>query len=201
MSASRQGTTRSIRASAIRERELTGPWVLLLGEATTNMSLPEALLAEGYGVSEIAADERLPPWIGSGPDLVLLDLRAGDHVASDLCDRLRQRSDAPTVVLAADADESAIVRAVDSGADHYVTPPCGIAEILARTRAALRRRHADRSGSEVIEHGSVRIDPGRHEVRVGRDVVHLTPTEYDLLLYLARHAGRILTRAMLLRAD
>lgn len=195
-------TTRNCRDDTCQSRSqarVSGPLGAAPRRDQKRQEPARRLAAEGYRVYEVTAEEMLPSWIGSGPDVLLLDLRVGDHEAPVLCERLRKRSDSPIVVLAVPGDESEIVSAIDSGADQYVTAPCGTAELLARTRAALRRGRST-SDAEIVEHGPVKIDVERHEVRVHGEVVHLPPREFDLLLYLAKHVGKILTHGMILRA-
>jgi two-component system KDP operon response regulator KdpE len=109
--------------------------------------------------------------------------------------------DVPIVVLSAHGEEEQKVRAFDLGADDYVTKPFGVAELLARMRAALRRAGGARpAGEAVVEHGEIRIDLERREVTVAGEPVHLTPKEYDMLHYLVANAGKLVTHRMLLRA-
>ena len=107
----------------------------------------------------------------------------------------------PIVILSVRGEERTKVQALDAGADDYVTKPFGMEELLARVRAALRRSPSEASPQlETIELGDFMIDTAAHKVSVkGRDV-HLTPKEFDLLVYLARHAGKLLTHRTLLGA-
>lgn len=198
MLATRLGDLGARTTMRLSECSVARPSLLLLADATGDSGLLAALRAEGYTLTVASADVKLSAWIGPDPDVILADLRSGDGDASQLCARIRTQSDAPIVMLAAPRDEAAVVRAIDAGADQYVPAPCGTAELLARVRAALRRGRS-RNRSKIMEHGPLRIDAERHEVRLGGSLVHLTPKEYDLLLYLARHAGKVLTHAMILR--
>jgi two-component system, OmpR family, KDP operon response regulator KdpE len=92
------------------------------------------------------------------------------------------------------------VQALDAGADDYITKPFGIEELLARVRASLRRAPAESGQSSLIEAGDFRIDLAAHKVMVKRREVHLTPKEFELLVYLARHAGKVVTHRALLGA-
>lgn len=133
------------------------------------------------------------------PDLIVLDLGLPDIEGVDLCRNVREVVSTPIVVLSARGAEGDKVRALDVGADDYVTKPFGAEELLARIRAAMRRSDAPPS-SEPIVRGSLIID--RERFRVVRDgsEVRLTPKEFELLTYLAQHPGRVLTHRTILRA-
>jgi two-component system KDP operon response regulator KdpE len=132
------------------------------------------------------------------PALVLLDLGLPDGDGIELVRILRTWTAAPIIVLSARGREPDKVAALDAGADDYLTKPFGVAELLARIRAALRRARGD-AQADVLEAGPLRIDQARHEVSVAGAPVKLTPTEFKLLTLLARHAGRVLTQGQLLR--
>jgi two-component system KDP operon response regulator KdpE len=108
--------------------------------------------------------------------------------------------DTPVIVLSVAGEEKTKVEALDRGADDYLTKPFGIDELLARIRVALRRTSAFRSPDGALRLDALEIDPARRRVTLDGAEVHLTPTEYSLLLYLADHAGRVLTHPMILRA-
>jgi two-component system KDP operon response regulator KdpE len=121
----------------------------------------------------------------------------------ELCKRLRTVSKIPIIVLSVRGEEQIKVEALDAGADDYVTKPFGMDELLARIRAALRRapeQQADDPASTVLEAGDFRIDLETRSVAVQTREVHLTPKEYDLLVYLIRHPGKVLTHRTLLAA-
>jgi two-component system KDP operon response regulator KdpE len=130
----------------------------------------------------------------------VLDLRLPDLDGVEVCRRLREWTQVPVVVVSAVGDESMKVIALDAGADDYVTKPYSTAELLARLRAAMRRAAAPAGEEPRVAFGDVVVDLGRREVLRAGEVVHLTRREYGLLAELARHPGRLLTRAMLLRA-
>ena len=135
------------------------------------------------------------------PDLVITDLSMPNMDGLELCRRLRQATQIPIIVLSVRGEERTKVQALDSGADDYVTKPFGIEELLARVRASLRRTpSAEGEGALLIETGDFRIDLAAHRVTVQRKEVHLTPKEFDLLVYLARHAGKVVTHRALLGA-
>jgi two-component system KDP operon response regulator KdpE len=118
----------------------------------------------------------------------------------ELCRQLRLLTKIPIIVLSVKGEERTKVQALDAGADDYVTKPFGIEELLARVRANLRRAPAENEQAMLIEIGDFRIDLAAHKVAVRRREVHLTPKEFDLLVYLARHPGRVVTHRTLLNA-
>jgi len=161
-----------------------------------------ALEHEGWQVFEAGSMER--GLIDAGtrrPDLVVLDLGLPDGDGIDFIADLRRWSAAPVIVLSARSMESEKIRALDAGADDYLTKPFGTGELLARVRATLRRQRqpaAREDGS--VRFGSVVVFPQERSVtRDGRHV-HLTPTEYRLLSVLVGNAGRVMTNPQLLRA-
>src|SRR5205823_7140192 len=129
------------------------------------------------------------------PDLVLLDLGLPDLDGFEIVRRLREWSAVPILVLTARGQEGDKIRALDGGADDYLTKPFSMGELLARMRVALRRRNPSVSGTDdgVFECGELRIDFARRGVSVAGEEVKLTPIEYRLLTALARDAGRVLT--------
>jgi two-component system KDP operon response regulator KdpE len=135
------------------------------------------------------------------PDLVITDLSMPNMDGLELCRRLRLSSKIPIIVLSVKGEEKTKVQALDAGADDYVTKPFGIEELLARVRANLRR--APSAGNEqasLIEVGDFRVDLAAHRVVVRGKEVHLTPKEFDLLVYLASHPGKVITHRTLLSA-
>jgi two-component system KDP operon response regulator KdpE len=134
------------------------------------------------------------------PDLVVLDLGLPDIDGVEVCRTIRDSVKVPIVVLSARGAESDKVRALDAGADDYVTKPFGAEELLARVRAALRRADQPSPPSEPIVRGSLLID--RERFRVVRDgqEVRLTPKEFELLMFLAQHPGRVLTHRTIIKA-
>jgi two-component system KDP operon response regulator KdpE len=135
------------------------------------------------------------------PDLVLLDLALPDQSGFEVLERLRARTSTPVIVLSVRGAEPDKVRALDSGADDYLTKPFGVDELLARVRVALRHAARSTTGRDAIfRSGDLAIDLERRTVSVGGREVRLTPTEYGLLTALAAHAGAVLTdRALLQR--
>ena len=123
-----------------------------------------------------------------------------DADGADVCRQLRDWLRAPILLISAVGDEQDKIRALDAGADDYLTKPFGIGELLARVRALLRRSEAGASGEQVIEIGALAIDLPHRMVRAHGGEVHLTPTEFQLLKELALAEGRPLTHTMLLRS-
>jgi two-component system KDP operon response regulator KdpE len=107
----------------------------------------------------------------------------------------------PIIVLSARGRESDKVTALDAGADDYLTKPFGVGELLARLRVALRHAAVldDRSAEQVFRAGGLSVDPGRREVTIDDEAIHLTPTEYRLLMVLVRNAGKVVTHRQLLK--
>jgi two-component system, OmpR family, KDP operon response regulator KdpE len=132
------------------------------------------------------------------PDAVLLDLVLPDGSGVDVCRQVREWSHVPIVVVSAVGDEREKVRALDAGADDYVTKPFGSQELAARLRAVLRR--ASDTGSEpAIAVGDLVIDLADRRVRRGDEHIHLTPIEFDVLRVLAQNRGRLVTHKQLLQ--
>src|ERR1700733_5262235 len=164
--------------------------------------LKTTLSSQGYGVRTAGdGEEALLAMQDWPPDLVITDLRMPNLGGIELCRQIRAKSRVPIIVLSVKGEERTKVDALDAGADDYVTKPFSLNELLARVRAALRRAAApEEPESPVIEAGDFRVDiPGR-SVRVKGREVHLTPKEFDLLVFLAKHAGRVLTHRALLAA-
>jgi two-component system KDP operon response regulator KdpE len=134
------------------------------------------------------------------PDLIVLDLGLPDLDGVEVCRTVRQSSMVPIVVLSARGAESDKVRALDIGADDYVTKPFGAEELLARIRAALRRSEAAPSRSEPLVRGGLQIDRERFRVFRDGEELRLTPKEFELLTFFAQHPGRVLTHRTILKA-
>jgi len=135
------------------------------------------------------------------PALVVTDLSMPNMGGLEFCRRLRLISDVPLIVLSVKSEEQVKVEALDAGADDYVTKPFGMDELLARIRAALRRSaNPPGPATAAIQIGDFNIDPEAHKASVKGEVVHLTPKEFELLLYLAQHPGGVLTHRKLLGA-
>lgn len=149
--------------------------------------------AEGESALNLAVD-----WI---PDLIVTDLSMPGMTGIELCRSLRERSQMPIIVLSVRGEEKIKVEALDAGADDYVTKPFSVNELLARVRANLRRVAATTQGpDETVEAGDFYINPESRLVRVTGKEVHLTPKEFDLLMFMARHPNKVLTHRVLLNA-
>jgi two-component system KDP operon response regulator KdpE len=166
--------------------------------------LRTSLTGHGYDVRSAADGESALETYGDwGPDLVITDLSMPNLDGIELCRRLRKISSVPIVVLSVKGEEQTKVEALDAGADDYVTKPFGMDELLARIRAALRRApeiQDEESAQTVLEAGDFRVDLELRNVTVQDRSLHLTPKEYDLLIYLIRHPGKVLTHRALLTA-
>jgi len=170
-------------------------------EPQIRRALRLALRANGYAVREAASGgEALDRLAERSPDLVILDLVLPDMDGVEVCRRVREWSRVPVIVLSAHGEDDTKVRALDEGADDYVTKPFSMPELLARMRAALRRGQTAEGVEPVIRAGDVEIDLPRRLVLRGANEVHLTPTEYALLRSLCQHAGRVITHGQLLRS-
>jgi two-component system KDP operon response regulator KdpE len=138
----------------------------------------------------------------AAPDLVILDLGLPDLDGLEVCRRVREFSDVPIVVLSAYGDEHRKVEALDSGADDFVTKPFGMAELEARLRVALRHAASRGDGAEKssrLEVGDLDVDLVHHMATLSDSPLQLTAKEFELLAYLARHAGKVCTHHMILK--
>jgi two-component system, OmpR family, response regulator RegX3 len=158
--------------------------------------LAEGLRREGFEVE----------WASTGSaaleaadaDVVLLDLRLPDMDGLDVCRRLRDRSDVPIIVVTARGEESDRVVGLELGADDYVVKPFGLRELIARIRAVTRRGRMTARADGATRIGELEVDPRSRRVRVGGREVDLTPKEFDLLAFLARDPGAVVSRRRLL---
>jgi two-component system, OmpR family, KDP operon response regulator KdpE len=164
--------------------------------------LKTSLSSYGYGIRTAAdGEEALQVIHDWSPDLIITDLRMPNMDGLELCREVRKESQVPIIVLSVKGEESIKVQALDAGADDYVTKPFSMNELTARIRAALRRASVpEQTQVPVIEIGDFRIDVPARNVVVKVREVHLTPKEFDLLVYLARHPGKVLTHRAVLSA-
>ena len=161
-----------------------------------------SLSSHGYRVVEAeTAAEAIRLVTSNNPDLILLDLGLPDADGVDLTRRLREFARTPILVLSARGREDDKVDALDAGADDYLTKPFGVNELLARMRVALRHGSRDAAPTSVpiLTFGELTIDLARRVVTLSGREVHLTPTEYKLLLLLAHNAGKVLTHRHILK--
>ena len=164
--------------------------------------LKTMLSSQGYEVKTATDGESgfdaAMDWL---PDLIVTDLSMPRMSGIELCRAVRERSQVPIIVLSVRGEEKNKIEALDAGADDYVTKPFSTNELLARIRASLRRVSAGKENiSEPIEQGDFYIDPESRIVRVSGKDIHLTPKEFDLLVYMARHPNKVLTHRVLLNA-
>jgi two-component system, OmpR family, KDP operon response regulator KdpE len=164
--------------------------------------LRRSLSARGYEVQvAINGEEALIVFNTWSPDLVITDLSMPSMGGIEFCRRIRAISRVPIIVLSVKGEERTKVEALDNGADDYVTKPFGIDELLARVRATLRRIPANvQTQVNTIVAGDFRVDLEARTVKVHDEEVHLTPKEYDLLIYLIQHPNKVLTHRVLLGA-
>jgi two-component system KDP operon response regulator KdpE len=177
--------------------------ILLVDDETQiTRVLMTTLTSHGYAI-RIAADgdEALQVMRDWAPDLLITDLSMPNMDGLQLCRSVRTTSMVPIIVLSVRGDDQAKVEALDAGADDYMTKPFGINELMARIRATLRRASpVENHPAGVIEIGDFHIDTERRAVLVKSREVHLTPKEFDLLVYLAQRAGKVITHRALLSA-
>ncbi len=164
--------------------------------------LRRSLAARGYEVQVASeGEEALEIFNSWAPDLVITDLSMPNMGGLELCRRIRATSQAPILVLSVKGEERAKVEALDAGADDYITKPFGIDELMARVRAVLRRAPATADQLvKVLQAGDFHADLESHSVKVHGAEVHLTPKEYELLVYFIRHPSKVLTHRTLLGA-
>lgn len=163
--------------------------------------LRTSLASHGYDL-RVANDgetalEIMKDW---SPDMLITDLAMPNMDGLELCRRVRARSRIPILVLSVRGEERSKISALDAGADDYITKPFGIGELLARVRAHFRRMGSRESEPDAITLGDFQIDPAARTVQVNGKSIHLTPKEFDLLVYLARHSGKVVTHRALLGA-
>ena len=167
--------------------------VRVLRRSLTSHAYDVRTAADGQAALELFHD-----W---HPDLVITDLSMPEMTGLDLCRAIRKTSEVPIIVLSVKGEEHTKVEALDAGADDYITKPFGINELLARVRATLRRlpANAQQTSSDLIE-GDFAIDLAAHKILVRQQEVHLTPKEFDLLVYLFQNRGKVITHRTLLAA-
>ncbi len=171
-------------------------------ETQISRVLKTTLTMQGYEVKTAADGESgfdaVMDWL---PDVLITDLSMPRMSGIELCRAVRERSNVPIIVLSVRGEEKIKIEALDAGADDYVTKPFSVNELLARVRANLRRVTAnDEEVSAPIEEGAFYISPESRQVKVSGREVHLTPKEFDLLVFMARHPNKVLTHRVLLNA-
>jgi two-component system KDP operon response regulator KdpE len=167
-------------------------------EPQIRRALSRTLEANGFDVRAVETGEEALTSLQWRPDVILLDLMLPDLDGLEVARRIREQANTPILVLSARGEEPRKVLALDQGVDDYITKPFGTEELLARIRVALRHA-AGGPTAPILEFGDLRIDFERRTVTRGGEEVHLTPTEYEVLKFLAQHAGKVLTHRMLLQ--
>ena len=162
--------------------------------------LKPSLTAAGYYVAQaLTATYALKAIAEHEYDLILVDLGLPDLDGKDLIRSIRQKNATAIIVLSAREEENEKIDALDAGADDFVNKPFSIGELLARIRAAMRRGHIEPMIQSRFQIGDVSIDTIRHDVTRAGKPIHLTPKEFDLLVVLARHVGRVVTHRQILK--
>ena len=180
--------------------ELAARILVVDDEPQIRRFLRVGLEGHGYSVLEATtAAAALRVAVAEQPDLVVLDLGLPDREGFDVLSALREWSQVPVFVLSVRSREGEKVRAFDLGADDYVVKPFGMAELLARIKAALRRRIEGECADPVFRVGGLEVDLGRRIVRVDNVEVRLSPKQYRLLQILVSHAGKVITHRQLLK--
>jgi len=170
-------------------------------EPAITTAITAALAARGYRpLAAATGTEALDVLARARPAVVVLDLGLPDVDGISLCGRIRQTSDVPILVLSADGADDRKVRALDEGADDYVTKPFSMPELMARVRVAIRHATRSNGGDEgVLDVGDVRIDLAARHVTLDGRPIELTPKEFGFLVVLARHPGRVVTHRTILQ--
>ena len=179
-----------------------GPLVLVVDdELQMRRFLRASLTSRDFTVVEAAsAQEALSQMVSRNPEIVLLDLGLPDQDGVEWTRSVREWSHTPIIVISAREQEGDKVKALDAGADDYLTKPFGLNELLARMRVALR--HAEQTGAAeapVLDVGPLQLDLARRQVTIDGRELRLTPIEYRILSLLARNAGKVLTHSYILR--
>ena len=169
-------------------------------ESQITRVLRRSLAAHRYEV-RVAADGEagLELFNDFHPDLVITDLSMPEMSGIEICREIRKLSATPIIVLSVKGEEKTKVEALDAGADDYITKPFGMDELLARVRAGLRRAPSERESSK-LEAGDFLIDLATHQAFVRGEEIHPTPKEFELLAYLVKNHGKVMTHRSLLAA-
>lgn len=178
---------------------MNGLALIVEDEPAIRRFLRATLVANAYEVLEAGTVHAARTFLAAEkPDVVILDLGLPDGDGLDVLKSLRQRSNAPVLVLSARDAEAAKVAALDAGADDYITKPFGADELMARLRVALRHRVQASGETPRYEHGGLVVDLMHRRVQLHGQDIRLSPKEYALLEQLVRHAGKVLTHRWLL---
>lgn len=176
--------------------------VLVVDDETAILRfLRPVLEANGYDMSSTATvADAVKRIAADAPDIVLLDLGLSDGDGKDVLRRVREWSDVPVIVLSARDREAEKIDSLDLGADDYVNKPFNVGELMARMRAALRHRMRRNAETPLLRVGDFEVDVVRHRVTRAGVELKLTPKEFELLSFLAKNAGRVLTHRQILAA-
>lgn len=178
----------------------TGARILVVDdEPAIVRALQANLTRRGFRVDTAVTGREAIEHVQSHPDLIVLDLTLPDADGIDLINEMREHVYAPIIVLSARGGERDKVRALDLGADDYLTKPFSVEELIARIRVALRHTLRTKTSAPVFQTGGLTVDLERRRVTVDGQDVRLTPTEYSVLVALVRNADRVVTDTMLLR--
>lgn len=176
------------------------PRILVVDDERPIRRFLNASLNGKYTVSEAPnGEEAIRAVTAERPDLVILDLGLPDLDGVEVTRRLREWTQIPIIIVSVREQEADKIAALDAGADDYLTKPFSAGELMARIRVALRRS-AQVENEPIFTSGGLRVDFTLRVVKVDGQLVTLTPTEYDLLKMLVKHAGKVLTHRQLLRA-
>lgn len=163
--------------------------------------LKPAMEVDGYAIASVGTvAEALKRIASDVPDIVVLDLGLPDGDGKDVIRRVREWSDVPIVVLSAREREIEKIEALDLGADDFVNKPFGVGELLARMRTALRHRMLRKNETPLLKIGNLEIDRVRHRATRAGEELKLSPKEFELLFFLAGHAGKVITHRQILTA-
>jgi len=174
--------------------------VLVVDDERSIRRFLKASLGSHFVILEATnGEEALSALATEHPDIIILDLGLPDVDGVEVTRRLREWTQIPIIIVSVREQENDKIAALDAGADDYLTKPFGVGELMARLRVALRRS-AQIDLEPVFRSGNLVVDLNQREVKLNEQVLALTPTEYDLLRNLAKHAGKVLTHDQLLRA-
>jgi two-component system KDP operon response regulator KdpE len=178
--------------------------ILLIEDEPQMQRLLRIVLQQGHGyrlIESATGKEGLMQAATRAPDVILLDLGLPDIDGLEVTQRVREWSEIPIIVISAREQEQDKIKALDAGADDYLTKPFGAGELLARIRVAIRHRAIREAGQQelVFILDNLRVDLARRQVFLNEKEVHLTPIEYKLLTVLIKNAGKVITHSQLLK--
>ena len=173
--------------------------LLIIDDEPTILETVESKLRrEGYTTfTAESAEDGMRLYRRVKPDLVILDIMLPQRSGLDFCRAVRRDNTTPIIMISAKSEESDRVKGLDLGADDYLVKPFSLSELTARVKAVLRRATGEAT-PEIIEREGLKIDPRRHEATLDKKPLELSPKEFALLYFLARHPGQVFTRETLL---